>query len=150
MVNQNMMRNRFDELCELEGTAETRSELFGMFTDEELDEALALICPRCCQMIPTNQMVGEYVGALSRVIEQYICSDCGNVEGLESMVLGKSKPIDRWFYRVLSLDDILILVNHIKIHREVAKMIVWQQENPDGDYSLHLESLKTESATTPL
>lgn len=144
--SKSMMRERFDHLIEVHDEADryedVRDELFGAFSDEQIDSALAVICPRCCQMIPSNDKVGQYIGAISRVASEHssidsieICSTCGNLEGLEQLLFGEPKAARRWFLWKLSIEDISALVHHVTVHREVVAMLKWQEENPDGEFS---------------
>lgn len=42
-----------------------------------------LECPRCCNLIPNNDMPGAYPGALSRLDNKTeICSECGTLEAI--------------------------------------------------------------------
>ena len=51
-------------------------------------------CPTCDGYIPSNERVGEYMGAISREDnETEICSDCGEREALEDFA--------RWYIHEL-------------------------------------------------
>ena len=49
------------------------------------------VCPRCLGYIPNNLIPGQYMGALSRILDEEICSDCGVEEAVVALI-----PIDQW------------------------------------------------------
>lgn len=51
------------------------------------------ICPRCLGYIPNNYNPGRFSGALSRVDDVEICSECGNEEATQAMVAPDAWPI---------------------------------------------------------
>ncbi len=56
------------------------------------------ICPRCGAMVPNGAMVGKYPGALSRISDYEICSDCGTDEALKDYYgLAPLALSDWWF-----------------------------------------------------
>lgn len=48
-------------------------------------------CPRCLGYIPNNTTPGKYMGAISRIVNEEICSDCGLEEAVVSLI-----PRDQW------------------------------------------------------
>ena len=52
-------------------------------------------CPLCYRGIPNDEKRGEYIGALSRYDnETYVCSQCGNLEGMTELKMGQQRNIE--------------------------------------------------------
>jgi hypothetical protein len=51
------------------------------------------VCPRCLGYIPNNVQPGEYIGAISRICDKEICSDCGTEEAVVALIPENQWPI---------------------------------------------------------
>ena len=57
------------------------------------------ICPRCFGYIPNNTTPGKYIGAMSRIVDEEICSDCGTEEAVVSLISRDYWPISRYDHK---------------------------------------------------
>lgn len=51
------------------------------------------VCPRCLGYIPNNLTPGKYIGAISRIADEEICSDCGEEEAVVGLIPRSQWPI---------------------------------------------------------
>lgn len=52
-----------------------------------------IVCPRCLGYIPNNLTPGKYPGAISRIVNEEICSDCGTEEAVVALIARDQWPI---------------------------------------------------------
>jgi len=55
------------------------------------------VCPRCGGAVPNREQVGKYPGALSRIANYEICSDCGVDEALRDYRKMPVKGLGDWY-----------------------------------------------------
>lgn len=60
------------------------------------------ICPRCLGYIPNNITPGKYMGAISRIVNEEICSDCGTEEAVVALIPRDQWPINRYDHKYTS------------------------------------------------
>ena len=57
------------------------------------------VCPRCFGYIPNNTTPGKYMGAMSRIVDEEICSDCGTEEAVVALIAKDQWPISRYDHK---------------------------------------------------
>ena len=99
-------------------------------TFEEIDKNLDMIaertfqCPRCLGPIPNAEHRGEYSGALSRVADVEVCSDCGTHEAMQPLMFGKrTTPRSQWPIKDDDLNDLRTCSEMNRQAREAAKRL---------------------------
>jgi len=60
------------------------------------------VCPRCLGYIPNNTTPGKYMGAMSRIVNEEICSDCGTEEAVVALIAKDQWPISRYDHKYTS------------------------------------------------
>lgn len=54
-------------------------------------------CPRCGGLVPNAAQVGQYPGALSRIADYEICSECGQDEAMRDFTKAPPIGLGDWF-----------------------------------------------------
>ena len=54
------------------------------------------ICPRCGGSVPNKKNKGKYPGAVSRIADYEICSDCGLDEALRAYSKKPALKVESW------------------------------------------------------
>ena len=63
----------------------------------EVKKAINFVCPRCGGGVPTDERRGEYEGALSRIADLEICSNCGDDEAMRDFFGQPPIGLGDWF-----------------------------------------------------